>query len=331
MAILNFQKPNKITMIESTDFEGRFEFKPLEPGFGLTVGNALRRVLLSSLEGYAITSIRIEGVEHEFSTIEGVVEDVMEIILNLKQLRLKKKIEGVDSDIVHFKISNKDKITGADIQNFMTSFEVLNPDLVICNMENSVEFSAQISIAKGRGFIPSDENKKSESPLGTIAMDSIFTPIKNVKYTIDDFRVEQRTDYEKLTFHIITDGSIHPKEALKEASKILIYHFNLLSDEKIVLEEEKDTEDTGIYDAESLRLRQLLRTKLMDLDLSQRAYNCLKSGNVQTLGDLISRNKEELMKFRNFGKKSMVELEDLVKEKGLEFGMNLSSYKLNEE
>ena len=330
MAILNFQRPDKVVMVEATDTEGKFEFKPLEPGFGLTVGNALRRILLSSLEGYAITSIRIEGVKHEFSTIKGVTEDVMEIVLNLKQLRFKQKVEDIHSETMVLKVSNKNQITGADIQNVTSSFEVLNPDLVICNMETSVDFSAEISIAKGRGFTPAEENKDPEAALGTIAIDSIFTPIKNVKYAVENFRVEQKTDYEKLVFDIVTDGSIHPKEALKEAATILIHHFMLFSDEKIVLDTE-EKEEVEVYDEEHLHMRQLLNTKLMDLDLSVRALNCLKAAEVETLGDLVYYNRNDLMKFRNFGKKSLTELDDLVEQKGLKFGMDLSEYKLDKK
>ena len=294
MAILNFQKPDKVIMIDSTDFEGRFEFRPLEPGFGLTVGNALRRVLLSSLEGFAITSLRIEGIEHEFSTIPGVVEDVTEIILNLKQLRFKKQIEDSDRETV------------------------------------TVKLDFEISIEKGRGFVPAEENKKSGVALGTIFTDSIFTPIKNVKYAVENFRVEQKTDYEKLVFDITTDGSISPKDALTEAAKILIHHFMLFSDERITLEADEIAQ-TETYDEESLHMRQLLKTKLVDMDLSVRALNCLKAAEVDTLGDLVSFNKNDLMKFRNFGKKSLTELDELVHNKGLNFGMDLSKYKLDKD
>jgi len=330
MAILNFQKPDKVIMIESTDFEGRFEFRPLEPGYGLTIGNALRRVLLSSLEGYAITSLRAEGVEHEFSTIKGVVEDVTEIILNLKQVRFKQQIEDTDNETVSIAITGKEQLTAGDFQNFISGFQVLNPDLVICNMEKSVKLDLEFTIEKGRGFVLSEENKKSNAPLGTIFTDSIYTPIKNVKYAVENFRVEQKTDYEKLIFDIVTDGSISPKEALTEAAKILIHHFMLFSDERITLEADEIAQ-TESYDEESLHMRQLLKTRLIDMDLSVRALNCLKAAEVDTLGDLVSFNKNDLMKFRNFGKKSLTELDELVNVKGLTFGMDLSKYKLDKE
>ena len=330
MAILNFQKPDKVIMIDSTEFEGKFEFRPLEPGYGLTVGNALRRVLLSSLEGFAITSVRIEGVEHEFSTIAGVVEDVTEIILNLKQVRFKRQIEDVDNETVTISVSGKDQLTAGDFQKFISGFQVLNPDLVICNMEDSVNLNIELTIDKGRGYVPAEENKKNNAPLGTIYTDSIYTPIKNVKYSIENYRVEQKTDYEKLVFEIISDGSIHPKDALTEAAKILIHHFMLFSDERITLEADEIAQ-TETYDEESLHMRQLLKTKLTDLDLSVRALNCLKAAEVDTLGDLVSFNKNDLMKFRNFGRKSLTELEELVILKGLSFGMDLSKYKLDKE
>jgi len=317
-------------MIESTDFNGRFEFKPLEPGYGLTVGNALRRVLLSSLDGYAITSLRIEGVEHEFSTIEGVVEDVTEIILNLKQMRFKQQIEDTDNETVVLSLSGKETLTAGDFQNFISGFQVLNPELVICRMESSVKVDMEISIEKGRGFVLAEENKKVSAPLGTIFIDSIYTPIKNVKYAVENFRVEQKTDYEKLVFDIITDGSITPKDALTEAAKILIHHFMLFSDERITLEADEIAK-TETYDEESLHMRQLLKTRLIDMDLSVRALNCLKAAEVDTLGDLVSFNKSDLMKFRNFGKKSLTELDELVNNKGLTFGMDLTKYKLDKE
>jgi DNA-directed RNA polymerase subunit alpha len=330
MAILNFQKPDKVIMIDSTEFEGRFEFRPLEPGFGLTVGNALRRVLLSSLEGYAITSIRIEGVEHEFSTIKGIVEDVTEIILNLKQVRFKKQIEDSDKETINVSVSNQNQLTAGDLQKYISGFQVLNPDLVICNMEKSVSLQMEISVEKGRGFVPADENKRGGVALGTIFTDSIYTPIKNVKYAVENFRVEQKTDYEKLVFDIITDGSITPQDALTEAAKILIHHFMLFSDERITLEADEIAQ-TETYDEESLHMRQLLKTKLVDMDLSVRALNCLKAAEVDTLGDLVSFNKNDLMKFRNFGKKSLTELDELVHNKSLNFGMDLSKYKLDKE
>jgi len=317
-------------MIDSSEFEGKFEFRPLEPGYGLTVGNALRRVLLSSLEGFAITFIKIDGVEHEFSTIPGVVEDVTEIILNLKQVRFKRQIEDVEDESVTLNISGQDKLKAADIQKFTSGFQVLNPDLVICNLEKSVQMNIELTIEKGRGYVPAEENKKVNAPLGGIAIDSIFTPVKNVKYSIENFRVEQKTDYEKLVFEIITDGSIHPKDALTEAAKTLIHHFLLFSDERITLESDEIAQ-TETYDEESLHMRQLLKTKLIDMDLSVRALNCLKAAEVETLGDLVSYNKNDLMKFRNFGKKSLTELEELVVLKGLTFGMDLSKYKLDKE
>ncbi|MGK0325142.1 MAG: DNA-directed RNA polymerase subunit alpha [Polaribacter sp.] len=330
MAILNFQKPDKVIMIESTDFSGRFEFRPLEPGFGLTVGNALRRVLLSSLEGFAITSLRVDGVEHEFSTVPGIVEDVTEIILNLKQVRFKKQIDETDRETVSISVSGQEQFTAGDLQKFISGFQVLNPDLVICNMDKSVKLNAEITIEKGRGFVPAEENKKATAPIGTIFTDSIYTPIKNVKYAIENFRVEQKTDYEKLVFDIDTDGSINPKEALTEAAKILIHHFMLFSDERITLEADEIAQ-TETYDEESLHMRQLLKTRLIDMDLSVRALNCLKAAEVDTLGDLVSFNKSDLMKFRNFGKKSLTELEELVIVKGLNFGMDLTKYKLDRD
>ena len=330
MAILNFQKPDKVIMIESTDFSGRFEFRPLEPGFGLTVGNALRRVLLSSLEGFAITSLRLDGVEHEFSTVSGVVEDVTEIILNLKQVRFKKQIEETDRETVSIAVSGQEQFTAGDLQKFISGFQVLNPDLVICNMDKSVKLNAEITIEKGRGFVPAEENKKASAPIGTIFTDSIYTPIMNVKYAVENFRVEQKTDYEKLVFDIDTDGSISPKDALTEAAKILIHHFMLFSDERITLEADEIAQ-TETYDEESLHMRQLLKTRLIDMDLSVRALNCLKAAEVDTLGDLVSFNKSDLMKFRNFGKKSLTELEELVIVKGLSFGMDLSKYKLDRD
>ena len=330
MAILNFQKPDKVIMIDSTDYEGKFEFRPLEPGYGLTVGNALRRVLLSSLEGFAITSVKIEGVDHEFSTISGVVEDVTEIILNLKQIRFKRQIDEVDNESVSISISGQDKITAGDFQKFISGFQILNTDLVLCNLDQKVNISMELTIEKGRGYVPAEENKKSSAAVGTIFTDSIYTPIKNVKYSVENFRVEQKTDYEKLVFEIITDGSINPQDALTQAAKILIHHFMLFSDERITLDADEIAQ-TEAYDEESLHMRQLLKTKLIDMDLSVRALNCLKAAEVDTLGDLVSFNKNDLMKFRNFGKKSLTELEELVSIKGLSFGMDLSKYKLDKE
>jgi DNA-directed RNA polymerase subunit alpha len=330
MAILNFQKPDKVIMIDSSEFEGKFEFRPLEPGYGLTVGNALRRVLLSSLEGFAITSVKLENVEHEFSTISGVVEDVTEIILNLKQVRFKRQIEDIDEEKVTISIGGQEQLKAADFQKFISGFQVLNPDLVICNLGKSVQMNMEITIEKGRGYVPAEENKKTNAEVGVIAIDSIFTPIKNVKYSVENFRVEQKTDYEKLIFEVITDGSIHPKDALTEAAKTLIHHFLLFSDERITLEADEIAQ-TETYDEESLHMRQLLKTKLVDMDLSVRALNCLKAAEVDTLGDLVSFNKNDLMKFRNFGKKSLTELEELVILKGLSFGMDLAKYKLDKD
>jgi len=330
MAILNFQKPDKVIMIDSSEFEGKFEFRPLEPGYGLTVGNALRRVLLSSLEGFAITSVKIENIDHEFSTIPGIVEDVTEIILNLKQVRFKRQIEDLETEKVSITIGGQDQLKASDFQKFISGFQVLNHDLVICNLEKSVQLNMELTIEKGRGYVPAEENKKMDVELGTIAIDSIYTPVKNVKFSIENYRVEQKTDYEKLVFEIITDGSIHPKDALTEAAKTLIHHFLLFSDERITLEADEIAQ-TETYDEESLHMRQLLKTKLIDMDLSVRALNCLKAAEVETLGDLVSYNKNDLMKFRNFGKKSLTELEELVVLKGLSFGMNLSKYKLDKD
>lgn len=330
MAILNFQKPDKVIMIDSTEFEGKFEFRPLEPGYGLTVGNALRRVLLSSLEGFAITSIRVEGVDHEFSTITGVVEDVTEMILNLKQVNFKRQIDEVDNESVSISISGQNQITAGDFQKFISGFQVLNKDLVICNLDPKVNINMELTIEKGRGYVPAEENKKASAPIGTIFTDSIYTPITNVKYSIENWRVEQKTDFEKLVFEIQTDGSIAPKDALTEAAKILIHHFMLFSDERITLEADEIAQ-TETYDEESLHMRQLLKTKLVDMDLSVRALNCLKAAEVDTLGDLVSFNKNDLMKFRNFGKKSLTELEELVNVKGLNFGMDLAKYKLDKD
>ena len=330
MAILNFQKPDKVIMIDSSEFEGKFEFRPLEPGYGLTVGNALRRVLLSSLEGFAITSVKIDNIDHEFSTIPGIVEDVTEIILNLKQVRFKRQIEDLDNEKVTIAIGGQEQLKAADFQKFISGFQVLNPDLVICNLEKSVQLNMELTIEKGRGYVPAEENKNANAEIGTIAIDSIYTPVKNVKFSIENFRVEQKTDYEKLVFEILTDGSIHPKDALTEAAKTLIHHFLLFSDERITLEADEIAQ-AETYDEESLHMRQLLKTKLIDMDLSVRALNCLKAAEVDTLGDLVSYNKNDLMKFRNFGKKSLTELDELVALKGLTFGMNLAKYKLDKD
>ncbi len=328
MAILDFQKPDKVIMLDSDEFVGKFEFRPLEPGYGITVGNALRRILLSSLEGFAITSLHIEGVDHEFSSIKGVVQDVTEIILNLKQVRFKRQIEDSESEVVKFKISNQTKFTAADIGKATSAFQVINTDMVICDLDKGVTLEVELNIGKGRGYRPSEENKDENSKIGTIAIDSIFTPIKNVKYTVEDYRVEQRTDYEQLNFEITTDGSIDPKSALKEAAKILIHHFMLFSDERITLDvDEKKSEEE--FDETSLHMRQLLKNKLVDMELSVRALNCLKSADVETLGELVSYHKSDLLKFRNFGKKSLTELEELIESKGLAFGMDVSKYNLD--
>lgn len=325
MAILAFQKPDKVIMVHSTDTEGQFEFRPLEPGYGVTVGNALRRILLSSLEGHAITGIRIEGVDHEFSTIKGIVEDVTEIVLNLKQVRFKKQVEGVDNEKIIISLSGKERFTAEDIGKSTSAFRVLNPEHVICTMDGNVKVKIELNIDKGRGYVTAEENKPFNAPIGYIPMDSIFTPIRHVKYTVENYRVEQKTDYEKLIIDIKTDGSIHPKDALKEAAKILIYHFMLFSDEKITLDTEEKSKEQD-FDEQALHIRQLLKTKLVDLDLSVRALNCLKAADVETLADLVSYNKMDLLKFRNFGKKSLAELEELVQLKGLQFGMDVSKY-----
>ncbi|MEI6274753.1 MAG: DNA-directed RNA polymerase subunit alpha [Prolixibacteraceae bacterium] len=330
MAILAFQKPDKVIMIESDDKVGKFEFRPLEPGYGITIGNALRRILLSSLEGYAITTIKIEGVEHEFSTIPGVIEDVTEMILNLKQIRFKKVVEDFDSEKVTVTIFGQNKFKAGDINNFITGFRVLNTDLPICNMETDVKLQIEMTIEKGRGYVPGVENKPADEEFGVIPIDSIFTPIKNVKYSVENYRVEQKTDYEKLVIDIHTDGSIHPKDALKEAAKILIYHFMLFSDEKITLDSDEKFANEE-FDEEILHMRQLLKNKLVDLDLSVRALNCLKAADVETLGELVTYNRNDLLKFRNFGKKSLTELDDLLVNLNLSFGMDISKYKLDKE
>ncbi len=330
MAILDFQKPDKVIMIQSDTHEGQFEFRPLEPGYGITIGNALRRILLSSLEGYAIASVKVDSVDHEFSTIKGVIEDMTEIILNLKQVRFKRQIEDTDTETIMVSISGQDQFTAGDIGKFATSFQVLNPELVICNMDPSVKLNIQLTVIKGRGYVPAEENKVSNVPFGTIFIDSIFTPIKNVKYNVENYRVEQKTDYEKLILEIKTDGSILPKDALQESAKILIHHFMLFSDERITLDSEIKS-DTEEFDESSLHMRQLLKTRLVDMDLSVRALNCLKAADVDTLGELVAYNKNDLLKFRNFGKKSLTELEELVDSKGLNFGMNVAKYKLDKD
>ena len=330
MAILAFQRPEKVIMLESDQFSGKFEFRPLEPGYGITVGNALRRILLSSLEGFAFTSVKISGVEHEFATIPGVLEDVTNIILNLKQVRLKQIVEGTESETITVKVKNSEVLKAGDLHDGMTAFDVLNPDLVICHMDSSASFDITLTINKGRGYVPAEENRNPNAEVTTIAIDSIFTPIRNVRYSVEPYRVEQRTDYEKLVIEVTTDGSIHPKDALREAAKILIYHFMLFSDEKIAIETtENDTNEE--FDEEVLHMRQLLKTKLTDMDLSVRALNCLKSAEVETLGELVVFNKTDLLKFRNFGKKSLTELEELLQSLNLSFGMDISKYKLDKD
>lgn len=317
-------------MISSTETHGQFEFRPLEPGFGITIGNSLRRILLSSLEGFAITSVKIEGVDHEFSTIKGVVEDVTEIILNLKQVRFKKQLDNHENEKINIHFNGADKFTAGDIGKFVNGFQILNPDLVIFNCDPSVRLKMELTVERGRGYVSAEENKSNAAGIGTIFIDSIYTPIKNVKYNIENYRVEQKTDYERLIIDIVTDGSVHPKDALKEAAKILIFHFMLFSDEKITIDaEEKRSEEE--FDETSLHMRQLLKTKLVDMDLSVRALNCLKAADVETLGELVSFNKNDLLKFRNFGKKSLTELEDLVQSKSLHFGMNVAKYKLDKD
>jgi DNA-directed RNA polymerase subunit alpha len=330
MAILAFQKPDKVIMLEANETYGLFEFRPLEPGYGVTIGNALRRILLSSLEGFAISSIKIDSVEHEFSTIAGVMEDVTEIILNMKQIRFKRLVEDVDHEKVAVTISGQEVFKAGDLMKFLSGFKILNPELIICHMETDVKLQVELSITKGRGYVPSDENKAADQEFGVIAIDSIFTPIKNVKYSVENYRVEQKTDYEKLIVEINSDGSIHPKEALKEAAKILIYHFMLFSDEKITLDSDEKYANEE-FDEEVLHMRQLLKTKLVDLDLSVRALNCLKAAEVETLGDLVKFNKNDLLKFRNFGKKSLTELDELLQGMNLNFGMDISKYKLDKE
>ncbi|MBN1113414.1 MAG: DNA-directed RNA polymerase subunit alpha [Bacteroidales bacterium] len=330
MAILAFQKPDKVIMVEADEQYGKFEFRPLEPGYGITIGNALRRILLSSLEGYAITNVKFEGVEHEFSSISGVIEDVTAIILNLKQIRFKKIVEGTESEKVTVTIAGQNEFKAGDLNRFLSGFEVLNPDHVICRMESDVKIQVEFTINKGRGYIPAEENKSVDAEFGVIPIDSIYTPIVNVKYDIENYRVEQKTDYEKLIFEIRTDGSIHPKDALKEAAKVLIYHYMLFSDEKISLDSDEKMANEE-FDEEILHMRQLLKSKLVDLDLSVRALNCLKAADVETLGDLVKYNKNDLLKFRNFGKKSLTELDELLAIKNLTFGMDISKYKLDKE
>jgi len=331
MSILNFQRPNKIILTKADDFDGTFEFKPLEPGFGQTIGNSLRRVLLSSLEGYAISAIRIAGVDHEFSTIKGVVEDVVDIILNIKQVRLKPEVEVPDSESekIYLTVSGKDQLTAADIEAHTNIFKVTNPDLVICRMDSTVNLEMELTVSKGRGYVPASETLAKDAPIGVIPVDAIYTPIKNVAYKVENTRVGQRTDYEKLTIDIKTDGTIHPEDAVKEASRILIQHLMLVTDENITFDTDKARED-DIVDEHILHMRKLLKTPLEDLDLSVRAYNCLKAAKINSLGEMVKYDTNELLKFRNFGKKSLVEIEELLQNKGLTFGMDLSKYKLDE-
>ena len=330
MAILAFQKPDKVIMVESSETYGKFEFRPLEPGYGITIGNALRRILLSSLEGFAISVIHIDGVDHEFASIPGVLDDVTNIILNLKQVRFKQIVEGIDTEKVTIAVKGTTSFKAGDLGKHLTGFEVLNPDLVICTMDASASFNIDITINKGRGYVPADEVKLANPEIGIIPIDAIYTPIRNVKYSVENYRVEQVTDYEKLVIEITTDGSIHPKEALKEAAKILIQHFMLFSDEKISLEvPEKESEEE--FDEEILHMRQLLKTKLTDLELSVRALNCLKAADVTTLGELVSNNKHDLLKFRNFGKKSLTELDEKLESLNLSFGMDVAKYKLDKD
>jgi DNA-directed RNA polymerase subunit alpha len=330
MAILAFQKPEKVIMLEADEFQGKFEFRPLEPGYGITIGNALRRILLSSLEGFAITSIKIDGVDHEYSTIPGVIDDVTNIILNLKKVRLKRVVEDIDNEKVTIHVSGLTKLTAGDISKSFSVFEVLNPELVICELDPSARFTIELTVNKGRGYSPAEEHKSLNSEIGVIPIDAIYTPIRNVKYAIENFRVEQITDFEKLILEISTDGSIHPKDALKEAAKILIHHFMLFSDDKILVEtsEEEGNEE---FDEEVLHMRQLLKTKLTDLELSVRALNCLKAAEVETLGQLAGFHKHDLLKFRNFGKKSLTELDEKLESLNLSFGMDIAKYKLDKE
>ncbi|HRF85865.1 MAG TPA: DNA-directed RNA polymerase subunit alpha [Alloprevotella sp.] len=330
MAILAFQKPDKVIMLENDSKYGKFEFRPLEPGFGTTVGNALRRILLSSLEGFAINTIRIAGVEHEFASVPGVREDVTNIILNLKQVRFKQIVEEFETEKVSITVANATEFTAGDISKYLTGFEVLNPELVICHLDSKATMQIDLTINKGRGYVPADENRDFCTAVDVIPIDSIYTPIRNVKYVVEPFRVEQKTDYDKLVLEITTDGSIHPKDALKEAAKILIYHFMLFSDEKITIDDSANMENEE-FDEEVLHMRQLLKTKLIDMNLSVRALNCLKAADVDTLGDLVQFNKNDLLKFRNFGKKSLTELDDLLESLNLSFGTDISKYKLDKE
>ncbi len=330
MGVIPFQKPNKVVMHKATDFHGLFEFSPLEKGYGVTIGNAMRRILLSSLEGYAITSTKIQGVDHEYSTIKGVLEDAVEMVLNLKQVRFKSNSSTDDLEKIFINIKGKDQFLAGDIGRYTNAFEILNPELVICNMEPTVNLELEITVGKGRGYVPAEENKAKDAIIGTIAIDSIYTPIRNVKYSVEDFRVEQRTDYEKLIIELNTDGSIHPEEAMKEAAKILIQHFVLFSDENI-MPESKASKAVEEVDEGFLSMRKILKTPLADLDLSVRAYNCLKAAEIRTLGELVNYHIDDLLKFRNFGKKSLSELEEFVRDKGLHFGMDVARYNITED
>ncbi len=330
MAILAFQKPDKVVMLKATDKFGKFEFRPLEPGFGVTIGNALRRILLSSLEGYAINTVRIQGVEHEFSSVSGVKEDVTNIILNLKQVRFKQVVEEFENEKVSITVDNSTEFKAGDISKYLTGFEVLNPELVICHLDKNATMQIELTINKGRGYVPAEENREFCTDITVLPIDSIYTPIRNVKYSVEPYRVEQQTDYDKLILEVTTDGSIHPRDALKEAAKILIHHFMLFSDEKISLED-TDQETNQEFDEEVLHMRQLLKSKLVDMNLSVRALNCLKAADVETLGDLVQYNKTDLLKFRNFGKKSLSELDDLLESLNLSFGTDISKYKLDKE
>jgi DNA-directed RNA polymerase subunit alpha len=331
MAILNFQKPDKIVLQKATEFEAQFEFRPLEPGYGVTIGNALRRVLLSSLEGYAIVGIRIEGVDHEFATIKGITEDVLEIILNLKQVRFKKKVDHeVAQEKVTLSIKNKAEFTAGMIGEATQNFDIMNPDLLICTLDNSAKLDIELTISKGRGYVPAEDNKVKDAPFGYIPTDAIFTPIKNVKYAIENTRVEQRTDYEKLIMEVTTDGTIHPEEAVKQASRILIQHLMIITDENITFDNKEDKKE-DVVDEQMLQLRKILKTPLEDLDLSVRAFNCLKAAKINSLSELVQYEQEDLMKFRNFGQKSLAEIEQVLAERGLHFGMDLSKLGLDKE
>ena len=331
MAILAFQKPDKVLMLEADNFFGKFEFRPLEPGYGITIGNALRRILLSSLEGFAITSIKIEGVDHEFGTIPGVIEDVTNIILNLKQVRFKHIVDDIENEKVSITVSGSEVFKAGDIGNYLTGFEVLNPDLVICHLDSKASMKIDLTINKGRGYVPAEENRQFCTDVNVLPIDSIYTPIRNVKYEVDNYRVEQKTDYEKLVIEVTTDGSIQPKEALRDAAKILIQHFMLFSDDKIILDNAAVSGVENEFDEDVLHMRQLLKKKLVEMNLSVRALNCLKAANVETLGDLVQYNKNELLKFRNFGKKSLNELDDLLKSLNLSFGTDITKYKLDKD